>query len=71
MSGMTAKGFIEVTEKYRRMKVFLAVNTIISVSADEDGAFIETGYNEDCESTGMHTRESYSDVVGKIKTAVG
>lgn len=61
------KYFIEVTEANERNKVLCPIGKIMAVvDLGRDGAFIETGFDKDGESSGICTVESYSEIKLKL-----
>ncbi|MGN1052013.1 MAG: hypothetical protein ACI4SH_01325 [Candidatus Scatosoma sp.] len=60
------KGFIEVTERHGNSKVLCPINKITAVMDTGNGVFIETGTDNDGESTGILAKESFAEIKDKI-----
>ncbi len=61
------KGFVEVTEATTGVKVCLPLNKILSISSCKDGTcFFETGVDNKGNSTGVFTKEYYSDIILRL-----
>lgn len=64
------KDFLELTMwnggKVRK-KCMVRVRFISAIVEDKDGTFVETGRDEEGESTGIFAAESYEEVKQKIK----
>lgn len=59
--------FLEVTEKFEKIKVCVPLKNIKSVSSEKDGTcFIETGTDSEGNSTGIYCDELYSQIVIKL-----
>lgn len=60
--------FIEVTDYDSEVKYLLSVDKITTVACDKKGTvFIETGTDEDGESSGVFVAETFDEIKEKLK----
>ena len=64
--------FIEVTERNKEFRVLVPVDKIYSIcDKGVTGCFIETGVDNNGDSYGFDTVETYEEIVGKLTAPLG